>query len=93
MERVEQERTEYITVWFWLVALLLAGVAVMALPVSKLAALALIFSIATIKAALVLRNYMHLKSESLFIMVVALVPVLLFIGLAIALIPDIAMHR
>ena len=93
MESVEQGRTQYIEVWFWLVALLVAGLAVMALPVPKLAALALIFSIATIKAALVVRNYMHLKSESLFILAVVLVPVLLFIGLAIALIPDIAMHR
>jgi len=93
MESVEQERSEYIGVWFWLVALLVAGLAVMALPVPKLAALALIFSIATIKAALVVRNYMHLKSENLFVIAVVLVPVLLFIGLAIALIPDIAMHR
>ncbi len=93
MESVEQERSEYIGVWIWLVALLAAGLAVMALPVPKFAALALIFSIATIKAALVLRNYMHLKSENLFVITVVLVPVLLFIGLAIALIPDIAMHR
>jgi cytochrome c oxidase subunit IV len=93
MESAEQERTRYIAVWFWLVALLAAGLAVMALPVPKLAALALIFGIATIKAALVIRNYMHLKYESLFIIAVAVVPLLLFIGLAIALIPDIAMHR
>jgi len=93
MESAGQARTQYIEVWFWLVALLVAGLAVMALPVPKLAALALIFSIATIKAALVVRNYMHLKSEGLFIIAVVLAPVLLFIGLAIALIPDIAMHR
>ncbi len=93
MESVGQGRNQYIEVWFWLVALLAGGLAVMALPVPKLAALALIFGIATIKAALVMRHYMHLKSESLFIIAVVLTPVLLFIGLAIALIPDIAMHR
>jgi len=93
MESVEHGLARYIGVWVWLVALLAAGLAVMALPVPKLAALALIFGIASIKAALVIRNYMHLKYESLFIIAVALVPVLLFIGLAIALIPDIAMHR
>ncbi len=93
MESVEQGRAEYVRVWFWLVALLAAGLVVMALPVPKLAALTLIFSIATIKAGLVIRNYMHLKYENLFVIALALVPVLLFIGLAIALIPDIAMHH
>lgn len=87
------ERAGYLSVWRWLVALLVAGLMVLMLPIPKVAAIVLIFAIAAVKAALVARNYMHLKYERVFIIMIALVPVVLAMGLAIALIPDIAMHR
>jgi caa(3)-type oxidase subunit IV len=93
MSSAENIRGEYIAVWGWLVALLLTGLAVMALPIPKFAAVVLIFGVAAVKAALVVRNYMHLKREHLFIIALVVVPVILFIGLATALIPDIAMRR
>lgn len=92
MAKAEDERSLYVTVWVWLVVLLVVGVAVMALPISKLAAVALVLAVATAKATMVVRNYMHLKSEHLLIFLIALVPVLFFIGLALVLIPDIALR-
>lgn len=83
----------YLTVWIWLVGLLIAGLTIVALPVPKLAAVLLIFAIAAVKAGLVIRNYMHLTSEHLLIFAIALVPALLFIGFVIALLPDIAFRR
>ena len=55
--------------------------------------LLLVFGIAVIKAAMVMRDYMHLKAESLIIHAIAIIPILLFIALALTLIPDIALHR
>jgi caa(3)-type oxidase subunit IV len=92
MSNAENTRREYLAVWGWLVVLLFVGLAVTALPISKFAAVSLVFTVAAVKAALVARNYMHLKYEHLFIVAMVAVPVLLFVGLAIALIPDIAMR-
>ncbi len=83
----------YVTIWVWLVALLIMGLAVFSLPIPKSAAVVLIFAIAAIKAGLVARNYMHLKSEYIVIYFIALVPLALVIGMVLTLIPDIAMRR
>ncbi len=80
-------------IWEWLLALLAAGLVVFVLPIPKLVAIALVFSAALIKAALVVRNYMHLKAEHVLLYVIALAPVLLFIAMAITLLPDIAWKR
>jgi caa(3)-type oxidase subunit IV len=93
MSSAKTGSADYLVVWGWLVALLFAGLAVIALPIPKLGALILIFSVAAVKAGLVALNYMHLKREHLLIIAIALVPVILVIGLAIVLIPDIAMRR
>lgn len=82
-----------VVIWIWLVALLGAGMMVFMLPIPRVIALVLIFTIAGVKAALVLRDYMHLKSEQLLIYAIAFIPVLLAIGLALVLIPDIVFRR
>jgi caa(3)-type oxidase subunit IV len=92
MVTAEHGNSEYVAVWVWLVALLVVGVAIVALPIPKLAAVALVFTVAVVKAAMVVRNYMHLKSEHMLIIAIAMVPVLFFIGLMITLVPDIAMR-
>lgn len=92
MTKAEEERSLYVTVWVWLVVLLIVGVVVVALPIPKLAAVALVFAVASAKATMVVRNYMHLKAEHLLIFAIALVPVLFFIGLALVLLPDIALR-
>ncbi len=86
-------RAHYIAIWRWLVFFVFAALAITLLPLPKIVSLALVFGIALIKAAMVMRDYMHLKSEKLIIHAIALIPILLFIGLMLTLIPDIALHR
>jgi caa(3)-type oxidase subunit IV len=90
---LERSQRLYVTVWGWLVALLAAGIAAIFLPVPKALALGLVFSAAVAKAGLVVRNYMHLRSEHLLIYAIAFVPVALFLGLLLALVPDIVFNR
>jgi caa(3)-type oxidase subunit IV len=82
--------TFYIEIWAWLVGLLAVGTAVVFLPIPKLAALLVVFAVATVKAVLVVRNYMHLKAEHLMIYLIVAIPVLLILILAVTLLPDIA---
>lgn len=83
----------YLTVWGWLLGLLIAGVLVFTLHLATLPLLVLIFAVAAIKAVLVVRNYMHLKAEHLLIYAIAAIPVLLVLGMMLALVPDIVFHR
>jgi caa(3)-type oxidase subunit IV len=83
------ESSLYLIVWVWLVLLLIAGLAIFVLPIPRTVGVVIIFSIAAIKAALVLRNYMHLKHEHILIYMIVAIPALFLIGMAIALIPDI----
>ncbi len=82
------ESSLYLVVWVWLVLLLIGGLAIFVLPIPRTAAVLLIFSIAAIKAALVLRNYMHLKHEHLLIYLIVAIPALFVLGLTLSLIPD-----
>lgn len=82
-----------VTIWVWLVALLAAGLLLVLLPLSRTAAVMLIFSIALIKAYLVVRHYMHMRSETLLISAIAGIPVILLIGMALALVPDLVFNR
>ena len=81
----------YLVVWYWLLALVIASVtAASLLPKSQ--ALALIFSIAIIKALLVARNYMHLKNEKAIIYAIVLVPLAFIIVFFFGLFPDFVYH-
>ena len=82
------ESSLYLMIWAWLVFLLVAGLVIFVLPIPRTAAVITIFSIAAIKAVLVLRNYMHLKHEHLILYLTVLIPALLFLGMALTLIPD-----
>jgi cytochrome c oxidase subunit IV len=83
------ESSLYMMIWAWLVFLLVAGLVIFVLPIPRTAAVLIIFSLAAIKAGLVLRNYMHLKHEHLLLYLTVLIPALLFLGMALTLIPDI----
>jgi cytochrome c oxidase subunit IV len=88
------ESSLYMMIWAWLVFLLIAGLVIFVLPIPRTAAVITIFAIAAVKAVLVLRNYMHLKHEHLLLYLTVLVPLLLFLGMALTLIPDIVYrHR
>jgi len=80
----------YVTIWVWLVILLAAGVAILAVPVSKTMAVVLIFTVAAVKATLVVRHYMHVRHQPTMTYVILGLPLLLAIALLIVLLPDIA---
>lgn len=88
----ERVHPNYVAVWLWLVALLIASVGVTTLPVPTGVALSLIFAMALVKAVLVALNYMHLKFEHLLIYAMAIVPLVIFFILWIVLYPDIALR-
>ena len=79
----------YVAVWGWLLALLIAALFFADLPFGKPMAIFLIFSAAVVKAFLVVRHYMHLRTEDLLIYAIAGIPVLLLLGMTLALVPDI----
>lgn len=80
----------YVWIWGALVALLVLGMLVFELHLSKTTALLLIFSIAVVKAFLVLRNYMHLREVPPVLYAIVGIPLLLAIGMVLTLMPDIA---
>jgi len=80
-------------IWAWLVGLLIAGLTVFVMPIPKIAAIGLVFSAAIVKAALVVRKYMHLEAEYWLLYVIALAPVILVVIMAVALLPDIAFKQ
>ena len=82
-----ENRPNYLLVWLGLVVLVIVSVgASMILP--KRAALALIFTVAAIKALLVALNFMHLRYERRWLYALALVPLLIVAVLLFALFPD-----
>ena len=84
-------RPNYFAIWLMLVGLVMVSVAAgTVLP--KIAALILIFSVATVKAALVILNYMHLKYERPLMYALVLIPLLIVIVLMFALFPDFVFH-
>ncbi len=80
----------YVWIWGALVALLVLGMLVFELHLSKTAALLLIFGIAAVKAVLVLRNFMHLHNVPPMLYALLVAPLLLAIGMVLTLMPDIA---
>jgi caa(3)-type oxidase subunit IV len=81
----------YLIVWFWLLSLVIFSVAA-ASVLPKVQAMALIFSIAIIKAFLVARHYMHLKNEKALIYAIALVPLAFVLIFLFGLFPDFVYH-
>ncbi len=79
----------YGRIWMMLVALVALGAAFLLIP-SKPLAVVLIFTVAIIKATLVLRHYMHVVHQPLMVYVMLAVPLLLAILMIFILIPDIA---
>ena len=75
----------YVIVWAWLIGLLLTGVAIAELPVSKEAVVIGVLILSTIKAVLVLLHYMHLKTDRRLLIFVWIAPFIL-IGLALSVV-------
>lgn len=92
MSHAGSHSTNYIAIWVVLVLLLGAGLALIALPISGVMLVVLIFTVAAVKAALVVRHYMHLRGQPWLIYAIVGVPVVLGIAMVLTLIPDIALR-
>ncbi|MFQ5649284.1 MAG: cytochrome C oxidase subunit IV family protein [bacterium] len=93
MSHTQHEHPNYVAVWAWLLLLLFVSVGAVLLPFSPPLTVAFIFFVAAVKAGLVAVYFMHLKFEQRLIRYIAIIPVLLFIGMTISLIPDIVYNR
>ena len=89
MHTTPQQHPNYITIWYWLVGLVLVSVLISALPLPHGLVLALIFAAAVVKAALVALYYMHLRFEQLLIYALVFVPLMFFMLLVLVLFSDI----
>lgn len=93
MSNTVHARPNYVAVWAWLVFLLAISLAAVYLPFSQTVTVVLIFVVAAVKAFLVLVNFMHFRVEHRLVHLIAIVPVIFFIIMTIALIPDIVYNR
>ena len=82
-----------LTIWIWLVGLLGAGFLVFELDLGHTTVILVLFGIAIVKAALVVRHYMHMKGQPPALYAIAIIPVLLLIFMVVALLPDLAYYR
>lgn len=90
VERSPHDTPRASTVWWWLVALVAAGLALLGVPrLGHEVVAPVLFVLAVAKAALVVRYYMHLRGRPTLLAAVALVPVALALLLAAILLPDI----
>jgi cytochrome c oxidase subunit IV len=78
----------YMAVFYWLAGLTVLEVVVAFLPLTKFAMAAILIVLAFTKAALVALYFMHLKFERRTLMLVAITPVILCVGLMFSLVPD-----
>ena len=85
MDQARVSAKTYLVIWGWLAGLMLLGVGLSALPISKVVIVGLIFGLSSIKAALVALYYMHLRFDRRIITLVAVFP-LVVIALALLLI-------
>ncbi|MGD0074134.1 MAG: hypothetical protein ABSD31_07290 [Candidatus Binataceae bacterium] len=93
MEQAISGASDVLKTFAILVGLLIVGVLTVALRIPGEMALVVIFGAALIEACIVGRRYMRLRSEDALIYILALVPVLMLIGFAISLVPDIVRRK
>lgn len=79
----------YIGVFWWLLALTVAEIAVIYMPIARLIIVILLVGLALSKATLVALFFMHLKFERGTLGLIALTPLFLCIFLILMLSPDI----
>jgi cytochrome c oxidase subunit 4 len=79
-------------VFWWLLVLTVLEIAVIYMPIAKMAIAILLVSMAISKAALVALYFMHLKFERRTLAMVALSPFVLCLFLILMLTPDIFPH-
>jgi len=89
MSETAHPEPNYMGVFWWLLALTIIEVAVIYLPIAKLAIAIMLITLAITKAALVALYFMHLKFERRTLALVAVSPFVLCVFLILMLTPDI----
>jgi len=89
MSETAHPEPNYMGVFWWLLALTIIEVAVIYLPIAKLAIAIMLITLAITKAALVALYFMHLKFERRTLALVAMSPFVLCVFLILMLTPDI----
>jgi len=89
MSETAHPEPNYMGVFWWLLALTIIEVAVIYLPIAKLAIAIMLITLAITKAALVALYFMHLKFERRTLALVAVSPFVLCVLLILMMTPDI----
>lgn len=89
MSETAHPEPNYMGVFWWLLALTIIEIAVIYLPIAKLAIAIMLITLAVTKATLVALYFMHLKFERRTLALVALSPFVLCVFLILMLTPDI----
>ena len=83
------QEPNYISVFWWLLALTILEIAVIYMPMARMIIVILLIGLALSKASLVGLYFMHLKFERLTLGLIALTPLFLCIFLILMISPDI----
>ena len=67
----------YLAIWGWLTGLMLLGVFIAELPISRSTVVLVVLGLSTIKALLVALYFMHLKTDQKLLTVIAVIPLAL----------------
>jgi cytochrome c oxidase subunit 4 len=89
MSETAHPEPNYMGVFWWLLALTIIEIAVIYMPIAKMAIAVMLVTLAVTKAALVALYFMHLKFERRTLALVALSPFVLCVFLILMLTPDI----
>ncbi len=78
----------YISIFWWLLALTILEIAVIYTPIARLAIIILLVGFALAKAALVGMYFMHLRFERITLAMIAVTPLIICLFLILMLLPD-----
>jgi len=89
MSETTHQEPNYMAVFWWLLILTILEIAVIYMPIVRVAVVILLVSMAISKATLVALYFMHLKFEKRTLGIIALSPFILCLFLILMLTPDI----
>lgn len=89
MSETTHQEPNYMGVFWWLLVLTILEIAVIYLPIVRIAVVILLVSMAISKAILVALYFMHLKFEHGTLALIAICPFVLCVFLILMLTPDI----
>jgi len=78
----------YLSIFWWLLALTILEIAVIYTPIARLAIIILLVGFALAKAALVAMYFMHLRFERITLAMIAVTPLIICLFLILMLLPD-----